>query len=141
MVHNSSLREKSRYLRITVFICTYNRGNLINETLKSIIVNQKRKPDEIIVVNGGGENNCQNTLDKWEILFNNLKVVCTKNNNLAASRNVGLSYCLGDIILQTDDDARPFPNWIEGMVKAHKNNPDCGVIGGRVIDASSGNFL
>jgi GT2 family glycosyltransferase len=27
------------------------------------------------------------------------------------------------------------------MVKAHKNNPDCGVIGGRVIDASRGNFL
>ena len=44
-------------------------------------------------------------------------------------------------MLQTDDDARPFPNWIEEMVKAHKNNPDCGVIGGRVIDASRGNFL
>ena len=109
--------------------------------MDALINNQNRIPDEIIIVNGGGENNCQNTLDKWEILFNNLKVVCTKNNNLAASRNVGLSYCSGDIILQTDDDARPFPNWIEEMIKAHKNNPDCGVIGGQVIDASRGSFL
>jgi len=128
-------------MKTTVFICTYNRGNLINGTLKSIINHQTQKPDEIIIVNGGGENDCQETLEKWRIEFTSLKIIQTKNSNLAASRNIGLPHCSGDLILQTDDDARPFPNWIEEMVKAHKNNPDCGVIGGRVIDASRGNFL
>jgi len=126
---------------ITVFICTYNRGNLINGALKSIIKHQTQKPNEIIVVNGGGENDCQEFLEKWKKEFLQLKIIKTKNNNLAASRNIGLPHCRGDLILQTDDDARPFPNWIEEMVKAHKNNPDCGVIGGQVIDASRGNFL
>jgi len=128
-------------MKTTVFICTYNRGYLINETLKSIIVNQTRKPDEIIVINGGGENDCQETLEKWQKEFLALNIIQTKNKNLAASRNIGLARCSGDLILQTDDDARPFPNWIEEIVNAHKNYPDCGVIGGRVIDASSGNFL
>ena len=50
MVHNSSLREKSRYLRITVFICTYNRGNLINGTLEELINNQIRNPIEKILI-------------------------------------------------------------------------------------------
>jgi GT2 family glycosyltransferase len=80
-------------------------------------------------------------LEKWQNYFPAINIIQTKNKNLAASRNVGLAYCSGDLILQTDDDARPFPNWIEEMVKAHKINPDCGVIGGRVIDASRGNFL
>ena len=80
-------------------------------------------------------------MEKWQKEFPAINIIQTKNKNLAASRNVGLAYCSGDLILQTDDDARPFPNWIEEMVKAHKNNPDYGVIGGRVIDASRGNFL
>jgi glycosyltransferase involved in cell wall biosynthesis len=109
--------------------------------LDALINNQNRIPDEIIIVNGGGKNDCQKTLEKWQKKFPAINIIQTKNKNLAASRNVGLAYCSGDLILQTDDDARPFPNWIEEMVKAHKINPDCGVIGGRVIDASRGNFL
>ena len=109
--------------------------------MNALINKQNRKPDEIIIVNGGGENDCQDTLEKWRKKFPAINIIQTKNKNLAASRNIGLPHCSGDLILQTDDDARPFPNWIEEMVKAHKNNPDCGVIGGKVIDASRGNFL
>ena len=126
---------------ISIFICTYNRGKLINGTLNALINKQNRIPDEIIVVNGGGENDCQEILGKWQNKFSQLKIIKTNNKNLATSRNVGLPHCSGDLILQTDDDARPFSNWIEEMVKAHKSNPGCGVIGGRVIDASQGNFL
>jgi len=128
-------------MKITVFICTYNRGKLINGTLEALINNQTHNPNEIIVVNGGGENDCQKILEKWQKKFLSLKIIQTKNKNLAASRNIGLPHCSGDLIIQTDDDARPFPNWIEEIVKAHKNNPGCGVIGGQVIDASRGNFL
>ena len=128
-------------MKITVFICTYNRGYLINGTLKSIINHQTQNPNEIIVVNGGGENDCQETLEKWQKEFSALNIIQTKNKNLAASRNIGLPQCNGDLILQTDDDARPFPDWIEQIVKTHINNPAYGVIGGRVIDASRGNFL
>ena len=109
--------------------------------MDALINNQNRIPDEIIIVNGGGENNCQEMVENWQKEFAALIIIQTKNINLAASRNIGLPHCSGDLILQTDDDARPFPNWIEEMVKAHKNNPDFGVIGGRVIDASRGNFL
>ena len=90
---------------ISVFICTYNRGNLINGTLEALINNQTRYPNEIIIVNGGGENDCQKTLEKWQKEFSSLKIIQTKNKNLAASRNVGIAHCSGDLILQTDDDA------------------------------------
>ena len=33
-------------MSVTVFICTYNRGNLIHETLRSLIEGQELKPDE-----------------------------------------------------------------------------------------------
>ena len=53
-------------------------------------------------MNGGGTNNCQNI--ESGIRFK-LIVIETENFNLARSRNVGLQYCSGDLILQTDDDA------------------------------------
>ena len=128
-------------MKTSVFICTYNRGHLINGTLRSIIIEQTKKPDEIVIVNGGGENDCKRVLNEWKKVFSPLKIIKTKNKNLASSRNVGLKMCHGDIILQTDDDARPFPDWIEKVVKFHLKYPNCGVIGGRVIDASKRNFL
>lgn len=113
-------------MTITVFICTYNRGNLIDGTLRSLIEGQTKKPDEIIVVNGGGENNCHATIEKWQRKFSELKEIKTKNINLATSRNIGLPMCNGDIILQTDDDAEPFSDWVERLVNEHKKHPEAG---------------
>jgi glycosyltransferase involved in cell wall biosynthesis len=125
----------------TVFICTYNRGLLINGTLNAIINHQTHKPDEIIVVNGGGKYNCQESLVKWKKIFPALKIIPTNNKNLAVSRNIGLPHCSGDLILQTDDDARPFPDWIQKMIVFHNKYPKAGVIGGNVIDASGNSYL
>ena len=60
---------------------------------------------------------------------------------MANSRNIGLPYCKGDLILQTDDDARPFPDWIERIIEAHELYPNVGVVGGDVIDANGRSYL
>ncbi len=126
---------------ISVLICTYNRGNLIGDTLKSLIEQQAFMPGEIVVVNGGGDNDCSDTIHYWEGKFAGIKHIRTKNQNLAASRNIGLRHCSGSIVLQTDDDARPFPDWIKKMKEAHEMYPDAGVIGGEVVDASGKGIL
>lgn len=128
-------------MKVSVFICTYNRGNLIDGTLHAIIKDQSLLPDEIVVVNGGGVNDCADTLKKWKKEFPALREIKTQNVNLATSRNVGLPECKGDIIIQTDDDAEPFPNWIERLVEEHKKHPEAGVIGGNVVDASGKGLL
>ena len=109
--------------------------------MDALINNQNRIPDEIIIVNGGGKNDCQKTLEKWQKEFPAINIIQTKNKNLAASRNIGLPYCKGDLILQTDDDARPLPDWIEKIENAHTTYPNAGVIGGNVIDANGRSFL
>jgi len=126
---------------VTVFICTYNRGKLIEATLDSIINKQTIDIDEIVIVNGGGENNCQVILDFWKTKHPNFNILATKNINLATSRNIGLPHCNGDLILQTDDDARPFPNWVETMIDMHQQYPEAGVIGGEVVDSDGKSFL
>ena len=114
---------------------------MINGTLKSLILDQTIKPDEIIVINGGGKNNCQEFLLKWKKIFIDLLIFNVKNINLSVSRNIGLPKCSGDIILLTDDDAIPNSNWVENIKKYHKEFPNAGLIGGEVINESGGDFL
>ena len=114
---------------------------MIEETLSSLIQKQNRKPNEIVIVNGGGKNNCKNVLNKWKNKYSFIKIIETNNINLSASRNIGLPKCSGDLILQTDDDARPYPDWIERIIAAHLFYKNVGVIGGEVLDNNSHNFL
>lgn len=125
----------------SVLICTYNRGDLIDGTLRALIEGQNRAPDEIVVVNGGGEHDCAAVIEKWQRAFPALREIKTRNVNLATSRNIGLPQCKGDIILQTDDDAEPFPDWVERLTLEHERHPEAGVIGGNVVDASGEGLL
>lgn len=70
-----------------------------------------------------------------------IKLIKTVNKNLAASRNVGLPHCTGDIIAMTDDDAEVFPDWVTEMKRLHAEHQEAGVIGGPVIGANSHSFV
>ena len=109
--------------------------------MKALIVDQSIKPDQIVVVNGGGENNCLDILIKWKKVFKELLIIDTINKNLSHSRNIGLVKCIHDLILLTDDDARPYPNWIENIIFYHQKYPKAGNIGGEVFDNQSVTFL
>lgn len=126
---------------ISVLICTWNRGALIQDTLRSLIETSTLSADEIIVVNGGGKNDCAQTLAYWKERCSYLREIKIENINLANSRNIGLRACQGDLILMTDDDARVFPDWIEQMVRIHAQHPEAGVVGGEVVDASGNSLL
>jgi GT2 family glycosyltransferase len=70
-----------------------------------------------------------------------IKLVKTVNKNLAASRNIGLLHCTGDIIAMTDDDAEVFPDWITQIKRLHTEHPEAGVVGGAVVGADADSFI
>lgn len=128
-------------MKVSVLICTWNRGDLIDDTLRSLIEGSSVKPHEIIVVNGGGEKNCSNTLDFWKSKCSYLFTYEIENITLSHSRNFGLKKLSGEIILMTDDDALVAPDWIKCSLKLHKEYPKAGAIGGPVLDASGDSLL
>jgi GT2 family glycosyltransferase len=132
-------------MTFSVLICTYNRHKLLERALRSLVVGTQEKPDQIVVVNGGDERAdriveafihdptaMSQASGKIEIRL--VKVV---NRNLAASRNVGLQRCTGEIIAMTDDDAEVFPDWVTLMKRAHQEHPDAGAVGGPVLGTNT----
>ena len=125
----------------SVLICTYNRPQLLAQCLAALVERTTEKPDQIVVVNGGDERAdqlVQRTAEQSPVHFDLVK---TQNKNLAASRNVGLPHCTGDIVAMTDDDAEVFPEWVTQMKRVHAEHPEAGAAGGPVIGAASDSLI
>lgn len=130
-------------MNLSVLICTYNRPELLTRALESLTKHTDEKPDQIVVVNGGGEltDRIVESFMKAHRGEIEIELVRTVNKNTAASRNVGLPHCRGDIIATTDDDAQVFPNWITLMKEAHREHPEAGAVGGPVIGTATDSLV
>ena len=133
-------------MKVSVLICTYNRPELLAQCLDALICRTAEKPDQVVVVNGGDEradeaveSSRQEAGGRGQGIEINL--IKTLNKNLAASRNVGLPHCDGDIVAMTDDDAEVFPDWITQIKRLHAEHPEAGAVGGPVIGADSDSFI
>jgi GT2 family glycosyltransferase len=128
-------------MKFSVLICTYNRHKLLEKALYALIEGTEEKPDQVVVVNGGDERAdrvVEGFMGRHGI---EVKLVKTVNKNLAASRNVGLPQCTGDIIAMTDDDAQVFPDWVTQMKRAHREHPEAGAVGGPVIGVNADSLV
>ena len=100
-----------------MIICTRNRAESLRQTLKSfecLEVPVGFKVDLLVV------DNCSDDHTKQVILESPLKHIPVRyqleeRKGASYARNRGLKETTGEIILFTDDDVRPLPNWIGGM--------------------------
>jgi len=126
---------------LSVLICTHDRHQLLDRALHTLIECTEGKPDQVVVVNGGDER-----ADRVVRSFKgrhqiDIRLLKTTNKNLAASRNVGVPHCTGDIVAMTDDDAEVSPDWVLQMKRVHAEHPEAGAVGGAVTGIDSGHNL
>ena len=105
---------------------------ILNETMWSwfnpafmSIVNQTRKPDQIVVVNDASP-----LFKDWDALKQAKVINLDKSYGIANAKNVGLNFCTGDLIVVFDGDDIAYPNLLEKQVEfmdAHPEVSACGV--------------
>lgn len=114
-------------------ITTYTLERLkdLEELLDSLEV-QTYDTVEIVFVGEGSRELCERVSayekDKGT---ENLRIVFNDGSpGLSEARNLGVQHARGDVIAFTDDDALPYPEWIEEIVKTLQNHPEAiGVTG------------
>jgi len=98
---------------ITVYIITYNRLNLLERALDSVLL-QTYKKLEIIVVDDNSTDGTIEYLDTIQAVNSNVKVYSNEINRGACfSRNVAISNATGKFITGLDDDDYFLPDRIE----------------------------
>ncbi|MEW6682915.1 MAG: glycosyltransferase [Nitrospirota bacterium] len=143
-VHNQLARLLNRlipqpdtYTSVSIVICTYNRGDLLDRAL-DYLQRQHDPRCEVVVVDGPSTDNTGEVIDKWR---HRIKVAKNSERNLSISRNIGIRLAAGDIVAFIDDDALPFGDWVGALLAEYNSVPRAvGGIGGVTYLAGSLEF-
>lgn len=107
----------------SVVLCTFNRAYILERAIKSLI-NQNFKDFELIIVDDGSSDDTFQVVNKFKNELN-LKYIFQSNSGISISRNVGIYNATGEYITFLDSDDEYLPNHLETRFKVlHENKYD-----------------
>jgi glycosyltransferase involved in cell wall biosynthesis len=112
--------------RVTVLICTRNRGDAILTQIKGVLANSYADFD-LLIVDQSTDSQTARAIGTLES-DPRLRYIHTDTQGLSTARNIGLAFSHNDLVLMTDDDCEVPPNWIAEMVAPFLCHPRVGVV-------------
>lgn len=118
---------------VSVVIPTCNRPDSIRNCLAALS-RQSPAPGafEVIVVDDGSSRPLELDPGEWAYSFD-LRVIRQENRGPAAARNRGVAESRCEILVFTDDDCIPIPDWLEHLVAPLNEYPDA-LVGGATFN-------
>ena len=102
---------------VSIIVPVYNVERYLNRCIKSIIT-QEYKELEIILVDDGSLDGCPLLCDKWAEQDKRIRVVHQANSGLSAARNTGLEMMSGEYIAFVDSDDYLDSRYVDSMLSA-----------------------
>ena len=120
-------------MNISVIICTYNNCDRLKITLKSFC--RLNRPEgvewELIAVNNNSTDDTDLVIQSFT---DRLPLVCVHEpeQGLSRARNAGLDVAKGELIIFTDDDVKPNPDWLTAYWEAYQERTEGYYFGGPI---------
>ena len=105
---------------VSVIIPTYNRGWIVKEAIESVLA-QDYRDFELIVVDDGSTDDTDDILNSYR---GDIMVFRQENQGVSAARNRGLSEAFGRFIAFLDSDDLWLPQKLFQQIKFFNENPD-----------------
>jgi glycosyltransferase involved in cell wall biosynthesis len=120
-------------MHVTVAICTWNRCDLLEQTLRRLteVVVPPHVTRDVVVVN----NNCTDRTSEVALAFQHalrLRLVFESTPGLSNARNRALIEARGDYIAWIDDDVLVDRQWLVSLADAAGRRPDVHALGGPI---------
>ncbi|MGA9510636.1 MAG: glycosyltransferase [Candidatus Sulfotelmatobacter sp.] len=98
---------------VSIIIPTFNGASRIGNCLDALLQQAARHNAEILVVNDGSTDNIAEVVKSYA----GVRLVSQSNAGPAAARNRGAGEARGTILVFTDDDCVPMPDWLDAMLQ------------------------
>lgn len=122
----------NKKLSVSLIICTYNREELLVQSLRCAL-KQSYEDMEIIVIDQTAQHDDE-TRQYLESINNEIKYTYVSTPSLTKARNLGIDSSSGEIIIFIDDDVVLEDDFVSQHVNAHSKYD---VVQGRVIEGDS----
>jgi glycosyltransferase involved in cell wall biosynthesis len=106
--------------QVSVIIPTFNRGWILKEAIDSVLT-QDYKDFELIVVDDGSTDNTSEILASYGI---DIRVLFQENKGVSATRNRGITEASGEYIAFLDSDDLWLPQKLSTQIKFFNQTPD-----------------
>jgi len=120
-------------MKVSVAIVTYKRAWALPYSLQSV-ANQKRMPDEVVIVLKPSGDKSEEIIDKFKDILN-IKLVIQEEGNFTDAVSMAIKHSTGDVILFLDDDAVAHEEWVARYVDLFAKYKDMGGASGLVYKA------
>jgi glycosyltransferase involved in cell wall biosynthesis len=107
-------------MMVSIIIPTYNGAKRIGKCLEALTQQDYQGEFEIIVVDDGSTDETEEVVQQYP----QIRLIQQQNAGPASARNQGARVANGEILLLTDDDCVPMPDWISQMVQPFLEKPE-----------------
>lgn len=114
-------------MKISIVIPSFNQGNFIERTIKSVL-DQKYNEIEVIVVDGGSRDGTVELLKKYG---DKIKWVSEKDSGQTEAINKGMKLATGDVMAYLNSDDTYEPETLKTVVKYFEDNPKSMIVYGK----------
>ncbi len=121
-------RNKDLAALITLIATVLNEGDNIHHLLQSFL-RQTRRPDEVIIVDGGSSDNTIAVLESYVGRLN-LRVAVQTGYNISAGRNLAIALATHELVAATDAGTKLADDWLEKLTTPLLENPGVQMVGG-----------
>ena len=123
--------------KVSIIIPAHQEGIWLENTLRSIAANTKYPGYEIIIIDDASTDDCAKDLEAmWSdmnpVSGSSVKTLVVKANEEhgpAVSRNRGLLWADGELIVTLDAHMALSPEWLTRLVEVHEKYPDAFLMG------------
>ncbi|HLB46055.1 MAG TPA: glycosyltransferase [Anaerolineales bacterium] len=103
-------------MKVSLILTVLNEGDHIRRLLDSV-VKQSRRPDEVVVCDGGSHDNTVAVIQEYADRLP-LKILSAPGANISQGRNVAIRAATGDVIAVTDAGVWLEEQWLEELLIA-----------------------
>lgn len=125
---------------ISVIICTFNRAELLADTLASYFGMERpaEVEAELIVVDNNSSDSTRAVIEECQRRDGAVRYVFEPTAGLSYARNAGIAEARGRIVAFADDDVYFDGAWLAAVVRTFDESPDAMALGGLSIPVFDG---
>lgn len=113
----------SENMKVSLYSTVLNEESSIRQLLDSLLA-QSRKPDEIIIVDGGSADDTVKIVNEYIQKGAPIQLIVAKGANIPRGRNIAIKNAKYDIIVSTDAGCRTEKDWLKNLIDKFSDDID-----------------